>query len=90
MKCLRLPEYGKKVVADVRNFKDLRLNEFKEYPKDKHQARIRIGFYSMMKRAGYDIYSVSDIVAHDTEYCVSILQGKELLFSHIRRCQARL
>ena len=81
LKCLRLTEYGKKVVADVRNFKDLRLNEFKEYPKDKQQALIRIGFYSMMKRAGYDISSVSDIVAHDTEYCMSILQGKELLFS---------
>lgn len=81
MKCLRLTEYGKRVATEVRNFKDLRLNEFKEYPKDKQQALIRIGFYSMMKRAGYDISSVSDVVANDTECCDSILQGKELLFS---------
>lgn len=75
----------------MRNFKDLRLNEFKEYPKDKHQARIRIGFYSMMKRSGYDIYSVSGIVAHDTEYCVSILQGKNffLVISDVVRLGCR-
>lgn len=81
LKCLRLTEYGKRVATDVRGFKDLRLNEFKKYPKDKQQSLIRIGFYSMMKRAGYDISSVSDMVAHDMECCASILQGKELLFS---------
>lgn len=61
--------------------KDLRLNEFRRYSSTTQAALIRTGIYSMLRRAGYDISSVQEIMEDDYADCDGVLEGKELLFS---------
>lgn len=81
LECMYLTEYGKKMAAQLRYMKDLRLDEYKTYSETIQKSLIRIGVYSMLKRAGYDITPVQRIMDSDINMCTNILQGKELLFS---------
>lgn len=81
LKCWKLTERGFSIVSELLHYKDLRLNEFNTYPEDIQSSLIRLGFYSMMKRAGYNISSVTEIINEDSIICADILNGKELLFS---------
>lgn len=81
LECLYITEHGREVAESLRNVKDLRLDEFRQYPSDIQKAMIRLGVYSMLERAGYDTSPVRDTIISDTELCQEILQGKQLLFS---------
>ena len=79
--CLQITEHGKDLYKKLSKMKDLRLNEFNKYSKEKQDGLIRIGIYSMLERSGYDISSVMDIIDKDKQLCKDILDGKDLLFS---------
>ena len=81
MKCIRITDYGRALFEQVNNMYDLRLDEFNSYDTHKQDALIRLGFYSMLDRAGYNVTSVNSLIAEDRSTCESILKGKELLFS---------
>lgn len=87
--CFRLTEKGKALLSEYKMMKDLRLDEYRTYQKDIQKALIRIGFYSMLDRAGYDISSVETVIAEDKILCRDILMGKELLFSPYQMLQRR-
>ena len=81
MVCLQITEHGKEIVKQTSQMKDLRLDEFQKYNKEQQCALIRLGIYSMLKRAGYDMTLVSETMSKDQKLCADILKGRELLFS---------
>lgn len=81
MVCLQITKHGKEIVKQTSQMKDLRLDEFQKYDKKKQYALIRLGIYSMLERAGYDMSEVSTVIAQDKKLCADILKGQELLFS---------
>lgn len=87
--CFRLTDKGKALLSEFKSMKDLRLDEYRTYSEEKQKALIRIGFYSMLSRAGYDISSVESIVKKDKIQCSDILMGKELLFSPYQMLQRK-
>lgn len=81
MECLKITEHGIAVYNAIKDMKDLRLDEFMSCDETVKNALVRLGTYSMLERAGYDISSVSEIVEADRRTCEEILNGHELLFS---------
>ncbi len=81
LSCLKITKYGISAYNYVKTMKDLRLQEFNSYKKEIQLSLIRLGIYSMLKRAGYDLSSVEDIIKQDNITCADILKEKELLFS---------
>lgn len=81
LECLRITEHGKNVFAQLETMKDLRIDEFNSYDKGTQNALIRLGIYSMLKRAGYDTTPVEEMISADETLCHEILQGRDLLFS---------
>lgn len=79
--CIRITDYGRDAYEKLVERVDLRLEQFNTYTLREQDALIRIGFYSMLSRAGYDISPVNEAISQDIETCSNILQGKELLFS---------
>lgn len=81
LECLKITAHGREIANSLREKKDLRLDEYKKYSPKQKEALIRLGIFSMLKRSGYDISPVKEIISVDSEICKDILNGKELLFS---------
>ncbi|MDY4606019.1 hypothetical protein [Clostridium tertium] len=79
--CLKITSYGKEVLSNLNKMKDLRLDEFNSYNEEIRMALIRLGIFSMLKRADYNIEPVKEQFEADEKLCEEILGGKELLFS---------
>lgn len=88
LEILRITEKGKLLVNQLLTLKDLRLDEYKASSNIQKKSLIRLGIYSMLKRAGYDTEPVEDIIKSDSEICKNILKGKELLFSPYQTIRA--
>lgn len=73
--------YGKEVAKSLHDVKDLRLDEYNSYPDAKKKALIRLGTYTMLLRAGYNVSPVKETMDKDADTCKDILEGKQLLFS---------
>lgn len=90
MSCLKITEHGIETYESVKDMYDLRLDQYVNLDEPTQRSMIRLGTYSMLLRAGYDMSAVQDLIAADTEQCKDILDGKNLLFSPsqtIRRTQ---
>lgn len=81
LQCIQITEHGRYTAKILHNMKDLRLDEYYKFPDNIQRALIRIGIYSMLFRAGYDITPVKEILNQDKAICANVLEGKELLFS---------
>lgn len=81
LECICLTEHGIDMAKKLKEVKDLRLDEFRTYSSDIQNSLIRLGVYSMLSRAGYDISPVQDMINQDKKICENILKGKDLLFS---------
>ena len=79
--CLRITSHGRETYESIKNMCDIRLDKFEGLPQEQKKAIIRLGVYSMLKRAGYDISIVSEQIDVDRKTCSSILGDRELLFS---------
>lgn len=81
MTCIRITPHGRAMYETLRNMYDLRLEEYERFESPVQDALIRLGTYSMLDRAGYDVSEVQEIMQADRRICANILDGKELLFS---------
>lgn len=79
--CIKITQHGIDTYQKIRNMVDMRLDEFNTYDTETQKSLIRIGVYSMLQRAGYDIADVDSTMEKDKSACTHILHGKELLFS---------
>lgn len=79
--CIKITPHGIETYNYLKSMKDMRLKEFNSYDKNIQLSLIRLGIYSMLKRARYNLSSVDNIIKQDSEICAKILNGKELLFS---------
>lgn len=90
MSCLKITQHGIETYESIKDMYDLRLAQYVDLDEHVQKAMIRLGTYSMLLRAGYDMSDVKDIMALDKQTCKAILGDKELLFSPsqtIRRAQ---
>lgn len=81
MKCLRITPKGIAAYKKYSRMKDIRLNDFEMVNEEKQNSLIRLGIYSMLKRAGFNMDSVESEMEYDKDILSNILQGRELLFS---------
>lgn len=81
LSCLRITAHGAHVYNELKEMKDMRLDEYNTFDLETKKSLIRIGIYSMLQRSGYDISRVNDQLNQDKVHCKKILKGKELLFS---------
>ena len=90
MSCLKITEHGIETYESIKDMYDLRLDQYMALDEPIQHSMIRLGTYSMLLRAGYDMSSVQCSMAADKELCKDIIGNKDLLFSPsqtIRRSQ---
>lgn len=81
LSCLKITDYGRKVYNNISRMKDLRLDEYNKYDENTKESLIRIGIFTMLSRAGFNISKHKAQLSKDKEKCKVILESKELLFS---------
>lgn len=89
LQCIKLTDRGAKAAKSVENCKDLRLDEFNTYNHDVQDALIRLGFYQLLGRAGYDLEPVEAILSEDRKDTCDVTGGRELLFSPYQMLKSR-
>lgn len=90
LSCLKITEHGIETYESIKDMYDLRLDQYIALDEHTQHSMIRLGTYSMLLRAGYDMTTVQDSMAADKEQCKNIIGNKDLLFSPsqtIRRTQ---
>lgn len=78
---MKLTTHGRETVKKLKLLRDIRLEDYEKSTVNQKQALIRLGAYSMLGRAKFDLSSVESELEKDNEECKDILQGKEILFS---------
>lgn len=81
MTCIKITQHGIDVYNSIKNMKDIRLDEFESYSEEIQNALIRLGVYSMLSRAGYNLEAVQEQISNDKIICKDVLKGKDVLFS---------
>lgn len=81
LQCIKLTDRGVRAANSVADCKDLRLDEFNSYDRDTQDALIRLGFYQLLGRAGYNLDPIAHVLESDQEATFGVTGGKELLFS---------
>ncbi len=79
--CFRISEKGSARLDEYLAMADLRLDGFHSLEPDHKEPAIRVGAYSMLERAGFDVESVSEVREADADALESLLDGKDLVFS---------
>lgn len=69
MYCLKITEHGIAVYESIKNMYDLRLDKYMTLDKQTQYSMIRLGTYSMLSRAGYDLSDVKNLMDADEEQC---------------------
>ena len=90
MLCLQITEHGIETYKSIKDMYDLRLDQYINLDECTQRSMIRLGTYSMLKRAGYDLTAIQDSIDEDRKQCEYITGSKDLLFSPsqtIRRAQ---
>jgi hypothetical protein len=67
---LHITKKGKEIAKKLKSAPDFRLSDFNNFPDQIKPAFIKISFYSMLGRAGFDITSVKD----EIEFCQKTLK----------------
>ena len=78
---LQITAKGSGILKNYENFFDLRLSHYDKYSADKKEAAIRLGYLSMLSRAGLDTSGYDDIVKSDNLALQNDIHSKELFFS---------
>lgn len=90
MSCLQITKHGIETYESIKDMYDLRLDQYVDLDAHTQRSMIRLGTYSMLLRAGYDMSVVKETMDADAAQCETVLGGKALLFSPsqtIRRTQ---
>lgn len=78
---MTLTQHGKDVVEELKGLSDLRLKDYEKSTALQKQSLIRLGTYSMLGRAKFDLSPIEDEMDQDIQNCETILNGKDILFS---------
>jgi len=81
MSCLKITQKGIDIYNEIKDYYDLRLDYFKSLTSDVREALIRMGTYSMLERAGYDVSHLKEMLDDDRKTCLHIIKSRKLLFS---------
>ena len=76
----KLTTYGFQKVKELENSIDIRLSEYESQTSINQKALIRVGFYTMLQRANFDITPVISQIAKD-QLELKNTEKKEILFS---------
>lgn len=90
MSCLQITRHGIEIYESIKDMYDMRLDKYVSLDSHMQRSMIRLGTYSMLLRAGYDMSGVKETMDADAAQCETVLGGKALLFSPsqtIRRTQ---
>lgn len=90
MSCLQITKHGIETYESIKDMYDLHLDQYVDLDAHTQRSMIRLGTYSMLLRAGYDMSVVKETMDADAAQCETVLGGKALLFSPsqtIRRTQ---
>ncbi len=79
--CIQITQHGIDVYNSIKDMYDLRLDSFLSLDEQTQNALIRLGTYSMLDRAGYDLSEIKDTIEADRNQCLAVLGESELLFS---------
>lgn len=79
--CFRISDKGIARLDEYLAMADLRLDGFHSLEPNLQEPAIRVGAYSMLERAGFDVDSVSEVREADADALESLLDGKDLVFS---------
>lgn len=77
----KLTPYGRQKAEELERIADFRLTQYESLSAIKQQALIRLGFYSMLQRANFDISPAIAQVAADQETLRSEISDRKVLFS---------
>lgn len=81
LKCLEITDLGLSALDDFEKMTEIRLNDFQTLDKKLKPAVIRLGAYSALKRAGFDISPVSEQIRIDQKELRDLVGERDLLFS---------
>lgn len=81
MSCLQITRHGIETYESIKDMYDLRLDQYVDLDTHTQRSMIRLGTYSMLLRAGYDMSGVKETMDADATQCEAVLGGKALLFS---------
>lgn len=76
-----LTAYGQERAVQLERAADIRLPLIELQPTEKQKALIRLGFYSMLKRANFDISPALAQIAADNALMQDDITNKEIIFS---------
>lgn len=77
----KLTPYGRQRAEELEQIADFRLSQYEALSTPKQQALIRLGFYSMLQRANFDISPAIAQVAADQETLQTEIADRAVLFS---------
>lgn len=77
----KLTPYGKQRAEQLDELYDVRLSDFESHPTDEQAALVRLGFYSMLQRANFDISPAIAQVAKDKNALRQTIDNDDILFS---------
>lgn len=77
----KMTPYGRQRAEELERAADIRMSKYEAQPTDKQKALIRLGFYSMLQRANFDISPAIAQVAADQEALGEDISNREVLFS---------
>ena len=73
--------YGLKRANEIEQAVDFRLSDYERSPSEKQNAMIRLGFYTMLQRANFDISPAIAQIANDHRLLRKEVDGKDVVFS---------
>ncbi len=81
MVILKMTQYGREKAEWLKRVLDIRTEHFEKMDEAVKPAMIRLGFYTMLQRANFDVTPVYDSIAKDSVALSKHIGDKELLFS---------
>jgi hypothetical protein len=81
MTCLKITQHGIDVYNSIKDMVDVRLDTYLSSNENVKMSLIRLGMYSMLIRAGYDLSNIKNEIDSDKQIARDILRGRDLLFS---------
>lgn len=78
---MKLTVHGYEIARKLKEYKDIRLRDYDKLSESQKKALIRLGAYSMLSRANFEMSAVQDEMEEDSKEVESITHGKEILFS---------
>ena len=81
MKFMVLTDNGREIIGKLKPLCDIRLSDYENSTEEQQKALIRLGAYSMLDRANFDLSGVSQLMEEDSLKCEDILRERDILFS---------